>query len=85
MYAYLTDVFPLEVKDVGGPPVECRTPPMRPFIQSSLPLQHRSSYILSTFCTEDNVQECLFRISQVGNLKHFLLFLLTQSLDSWTA
>lgn len=85
MYTYLMDIFPLEVKDVGGPPVECRTPPVRPFIQSSLPLQHRSSYILSTFCTEDNVQECLFRISQVGHLKHFLLFLLAQSSDSRTA
>lgn len=79
MYTYLTDVSPLQVKDVGAPPVECGAPPMRPFIQSSLPLQHRSSYILSTFCTEDNVQECLFRISQVGNLKRFLLFSLTQS------
>lgn len=78
MYAYLTDIFPLEAKDVCGPPLECRAPPMRPFIQSSLPLQRRSSYILSTFCTEDNVQECLLRISQVGNLKHILFFLLTQ-------
>lgn len=78
-YTYLTDISPLQVKDVGAPPVECGAPPVRPFIQSSLPLQHRSSYILSTFCTEDNVQECLFRISQVGNLKRFLLFSLTQS------
>uniref|UniRef100_H3DDN3 SSX family member 2 interacting protein n=1 Tax=Tetraodon nigroviridis TaxID=99883 RepID=H3DDN3_TETNG len=54
----------LEVKDVCGPSSECRTPPMRPFSQSSLPLQHRTSYILSTFCTEHNVQECLLRISQ---------------------
>ncbi|CAG08075.1 unnamed protein product, partial [Tetraodon nigroviridis] len=58
----------LEVKDVCGPSSECRTPPMRPFSQSSLPLQHRTSYILSTFCTEHNVQECLLRISQITSM-----------------
>lgn len=68
IYTYLTVIFPLEVKDACGPSGECRTPPMRSFSQSSLPLQHRTSYILSTFCTENNVQECLLRISQVGNI-----------------
>ncbi|TNM87976.1 hypothetical protein fugu_006197 [Takifugu bimaculatus] len=54
----------LEVKDICDSG-ECRTPLMRPFSQSSLPLQRRTSYILSTFCTEHNVQECLLRITQV--------------------
>lgn len=65
---------------------------MRPFSQSSLPLQHRTSYILSSFCTEDNVQECLLRIGQVGYLKQRLFFTPAASdttsagsLDSWTA
>lgn len=70
--AYLTDIFPLEVKDIGNLSGECRTPLMRPFSQSSLPLQRQTSYILSTFCTEHNVQECLLRISQVGNLMYVL-------------
>ncbi|XP_011613234.1 afadin- and alpha-actinin-binding protein-like isoform X2 [Takifugu rubripes] len=53
----------LEVKDICDSG-ECRTPLMGPFSQSSLPLQRRTSYILSTFCTEHNVQECLLRITQ---------------------
>lgn len=71
IYTYLTDIFPLEVKDICDSG-ECRTPLMRPFSQSSLPLQRRTSYILSTFCTEHNVQECLLRITQVGNFKIIL-------------
>lgn len=51
----------LEVKDIRSSSIECRTPPLRQFSQSSL---HRKSYILSTFCTEHNVQECLSHISQ---------------------
>nr|XP_046247310.1 afadin- and alpha-actinin-binding protein-like isoform X2 [Scatophagus argus]XP_046247311.1 afadin- and alpha-actinin-binding protein-like isoform X2 [Scatophagus argus]XP_046247312.1 afadin- and alpha-actinin-binding protein-like isoform X2 [Scatophagus argus] len=51
------------VKDICSSSVECRTPPLRQFSQSSLPL-HRKSYMLSTFCTEHNVQECLLHISQ---------------------
>uniref|UniRef100_A0A3Q3L9M1 Synovial sarcoma, X breakpoint 2 interacting protein b n=1 Tax=Mastacembelus armatus TaxID=205130 RepID=A0A3Q3L9M1_9TELE len=40
-----------------------RASPLRQLNQSSLPL-NRNSYMLSTFCTEDNVQECLLHISQ---------------------
>ncbi|KAM4548029.1 afadin- and alpha-actinin-binding protein-like isoform 2-T2 [Odontesthes bonariensis] len=49
------------VKDIGCSSVECRTPPLRPFNQSPL---HRNSHMLSTFCTEHNVQECLSHINQ---------------------
>ncbi|XP_041862436.1 afadin- and alpha-actinin-binding protein-like isoform X2 [Melanotaenia boesemani] len=51
------------VKDFRCSSVECRTPPVRPFSQSSLPL-HKNSYMLSTFCTQHNVQECLSHINQ---------------------
>uniref|UniRef100_UPI0037E819D7 afadin- and alpha-actinin-binding protein-like n=1 Tax=Semicossyphus pulcher TaxID=241346 RepID=UPI0037E819D7 len=51
------------VKDIGTSSVECRASPLRQFSQSSLPLR-RSSYMLSCFCTEHNVQECLSHISQ---------------------
>ncbi|XP_076583399.1 afadin- and alpha-actinin-binding protein-like isoform X1 [Chaetodon auriga] len=53
----------LEVKDICSSSVECRSSPLRQFSQSSLPL-HRKSYMLSTFCTEHNVQECLSHINQ---------------------
>ncbi|XP_030288106.1 afadin- and alpha-actinin-binding protein-like isoform X1 [Sparus aurata] len=52
----------LEDKDICSSS-ECRTPPLRQFSQSSLPL-HRKSYMLSTFCTEQNVQECQSHINQ---------------------
>nr|XP_020452579.1 afadin- and alpha-actinin-binding protein isoform X2 [Monopterus albus] len=42
---------------------ECRTSPVRHFSRSLLP-QHRNSSMLSTFCTEHNVQDCLSHISQ---------------------
>lgn len=68
IYTYLTDIFfPPEVKDICSTSDECRTSPLTQFSQSSLPL-HRQSYILSNFCTEHNVQECLLHINQVGNL-----------------
>ncbi|XP_044055969.1 afadin- and alpha-actinin-binding protein-like isoform X2 [Siniperca chuatsi] len=51
------------VKDIRSSSVECRTPPLGQFSQSALPL-HRKSYMLSTFCTEHNVQECLSHINQ---------------------
>ncbi|KAK2835460.1 hypothetical protein Q5P01_015944 [Channa striata] len=51
------------VKDFHSSAAECRTSPVRRFSQSSLPL-HRNSYMLSTFCTEHNVQECLTHINQ---------------------
>ncbi|XP_051232516.1 afadin- and alpha-actinin-binding protein-like isoform X2 [Dicentrarchus labrax] len=51
------------VKDICSSSVECRTSPLRQFSQSPLPL-HRKPYMLSTFCTENNVQECLSHISQ---------------------
>ncbi|XP_054459356.1 afadin- and alpha-actinin-binding protein-like [Anoplopoma fimbria] len=50
------------VKDICSSSVECGPSPLRQFNQSSLPL-HRN-YILSTFCTEHNVQECLSHINQ---------------------
>ncbi|XP_034737819.1 afadin- and alpha-actinin-binding protein A-like isoform X3 [Etheostoma cragini] len=50
------------VKDICSSSVECRPSPLRQFNQSSLPL-HRNT-MLSTFCTEENVQECLSHISQ---------------------
>ncbi|KAM7387894.1 hypothetical protein PAMP_024105 [Pampus punctatissimus] len=53
----------LEVKDIRRSSVECRTTPLWQFGQSSLPL-HKNSYMQSTFCTENNVQECLSHISQ---------------------
>ncbi|XP_070765337.1 afadin- and alpha-actinin-binding protein-like [Enoplosus armatus] len=53
----------LEVKDICSSSVECRTSPLRQFSQSSLPL-HRKSYMLSAFCKEHNVQECLTHINQ---------------------
>ncbi|XP_010779641.1 afadin- and alpha-actinin-binding protein-like [Notothenia coriiceps] len=52
----------LEVKDIRSSSVECRPSPLRQFSQSSLPL-HRN-YMLSDFCTEHNVQECLSHINQ---------------------
>uniref|UniRef100_A0A671UX63 SSX family member 2 interacting protein n=1 Tax=Sparus aurata TaxID=8175 RepID=A0A671UX63_SPAAU len=54
--------FSPEDKDICSSS-ECRTPPLRQFSQSSLPL-HRKSYMLSTFCTEQNVQECQSHINQ---------------------
>ncbi|XP_039984760.1 afadin- and alpha-actinin-binding protein-like [Xiphias gladius] len=51
------------VKDIHSSPAECRASPLRQFSQSSLSL-HRNSYMLSTFCTEHNVQECLSHINQ---------------------
>ncbi|XP_022620375.1 afadin- and alpha-actinin-binding protein-like isoform X2 [Seriola dumerili] len=51
------------VKDIHGNSAECRTSPLRQLSQSSLPV-HRNSYVLSTFCTEHNVQECLSHINQ---------------------
>ncbi|XP_054901624.1 afadin- and alpha-actinin-binding protein-like isoform X4 [Poeciliopsis prolifica] len=56
-----------QVKDARRCSVECRAPPLSPFSQSSLPL-HRNSHRLSTFCTEDNLQECLSHISQEVSL-----------------
>ncbi|XP_012713035.2 afadin- and alpha-actinin-binding protein [Fundulus heteroclitus] len=56
-----------QVKDAPSCSVECRTPPLRQFSQSSLPL-HRNSHRLSTFCTEHNLQECLSHISQEVSL-----------------
>ncbi|KAF7665912.1 hypothetical protein LDENG_00127000 [Lucifuga dentata] len=53
----------LEAKDISSSSVECRTSPLWRFGQSSLP-QHRNSYMLGAFCTEDNVHECLSHISQ---------------------
>ncbi|XP_031720092.1 afadin- and alpha-actinin-binding protein isoform X3 [Anarrhichthys ocellatus] len=50
----------LEVKDICSSSVECRPSPLRQFSQSSV---HRN-YILSMFCTEHNVQECLSHINQ---------------------
>ncbi|KAM4739524.1 afadin- and alpha-actinin-binding protein-like isoform 1-T4 [Anableps anableps] len=55
------------VKDARCCSVECRTPLLRQFSQSSLPL-HRNSQRLSTFCTEHNLQECLSHISQEVSL-----------------
>uniref|UniRef100_A0A8C3AZ36 SSX family member 2 interacting protein n=1 Tax=Cyclopterus lumpus TaxID=8103 RepID=A0A8C3AZ36_CYCLU len=60
--AYLTGFISPEVKDTCSSSVECRSPPLIQFSQSSVPL-HRN-YILSTFCTEHNVQECLSHINQ---------------------
>ncbi|XP_071344035.1 afadin- and alpha-actinin-binding protein-like isoform X2 [Trachinotus anak] len=57
------DIFPPEVKDIHSSSAECRTTPVRQFSQSSLPV-HRNSYVLGTFCTEHNVQECLSHINQ---------------------
>ncbi|XP_070688783.1 afadin- and alpha-actinin-binding protein-like [Pempheris klunzingeri] len=51
------------VKDIRSGSAECRTPPLRQFSQSSLSL-HRNSFMLRTFCTEHNVQECLSHINQ---------------------
>lgn len=51
----------LEIRDNQSSSVECRASPLGPFNQSSL---HRNSYIPTSFCTEDNVQECLSHISQ---------------------
>ncbi|XP_039666581.1 afadin- and alpha-actinin-binding protein-like isoform X2 [Perca fluviatilis] len=56
------DIFPPKVKDICGSSIECRPSPLRQFSQSSLPL-HRNN-MLSTFCTEENVQECLSHINQ---------------------
>ncbi|CAB1453107.1 unnamed protein product [Pleuronectes platessa] len=50
------------VKETCSISAECRTSPLRQFSQSSLPL-HRN-YVLSTFCTEHNVQACLSHINQ---------------------
>lgn len=71
--------FPPKVKDICSSSVECRTAPLRQLSQSSLPL-HRNSYMLSTFCTEHNVQECLSHINQVGNLTCVFGVLLAQLL-----
>ncbi|XP_038571711.1 afadin- and alpha-actinin-binding protein-like isoform X1 [Micropterus salmoides] len=51
------------VTDIRRSSLECRTSPLRQFSQSSLSL-HRKSFMLSTFCTENNVQECLSHINQ---------------------
>uniref|UniRef100_A0A8D3EC94 SSX family member 2 interacting protein n=1 Tax=Scophthalmus maximus TaxID=52904 RepID=A0A8D3EC94_SCOMX len=50
------------VKDIHSSSAESRMSPLRQFSQSSLPL-HRN-YVLSTFCTEHNVPECLSHINQ---------------------
>ncbi|XP_028259946.1 afadin- and alpha-actinin-binding protein-like isoform X2 [Parambassis ranga] len=50
------------VKDVRSSS-ESRTSPMRQFSQSPLPL-HRNPYVLSAFCTEHNVKECLSHLNQ---------------------
>ncbi|KAM9385809.1 afadin- and alpha-actinin-binding protein-like [Pholidichthys leucotaenia] len=42
---------------------ECGTSPLGEFSQLSLPL-HRESYMIGTFCTEHNMQECLLHINQ---------------------
>lgn len=60
-------LFPPEVKDNCSSSAECGTTPLRQISQSSLSL-HRKSFMLNTFCTEHNVQECLSHISQVCNL-----------------
>lgn len=57
------------VKDICSTPAACRTSPSRQLSQSSLPL-HQKSYILSTFCTEHNMQECLLHINQVAAFTH---------------
>ncbi|KAF3835166.1 hypothetical protein F7725_027724 [Dissostichus mawsoni] len=59
---YCDYFLPPEVKDIRSSSVECRPSPLRQFSQSSLPL-HRN-YMLSDFCTEHNVQECLSHINQ---------------------
>ncbi|XP_039887171.1 afadin- and alpha-actinin-binding protein-like isoform X3 [Simochromis diagramma] len=51
------------VKDGRSSSVEYGASPLRQFSQSSL-LLHRNSYMLSTFCTEHNVQQCLSHINQ---------------------
>ncbi|XP_026201055.1 afadin- and alpha-actinin-binding protein isoform X2 [Anabas testudineus] len=50
------------VKDIHSSAAECGTSPLRQFSQSLPP--HRNPYMLGTFCTEQNVQECLSHISQ---------------------
>ncbi|XP_005457387.2 afadin- and alpha-actinin-binding protein isoform X3 [Oreochromis niloticus] len=51
------------VKDGRSSSVEYGASPLRQFSQSSL-LLHRNSYMLGTFCTEHNVQQCLSHINQ---------------------
>ncbi|XP_031612029.2 afadin- and alpha-actinin-binding protein isoform X2 [Oreochromis aureus] len=51
------------VKDGRSSSVEYGASPLRQFSQSSL-LLHRNSYVLGTFCTEHNVQQCLSHINQ---------------------
>ncbi|XP_057696193.1 afadin- and alpha-actinin-binding protein-like [Corythoichthys intestinalis] len=53
-----------DVKDVCSSSVLCPTPSkMGHMTQSPLPL-HRNSYILTNFCTEHNLQECVTHINQ---------------------
>uniref|UniRef100_A0A8C6SC06 Synovial sarcoma, X breakpoint 2 interacting protein b n=1 Tax=Neogobius melanostomus TaxID=47308 RepID=A0A8C6SC06_9GOBI len=54
------DRLTIYIKDSDSSPVEYRASPQRLLTQSTL---HRNS-ILSSFCTEENVQECLFHITQ---------------------
>ncbi|XP_032382464.1 afadin- and alpha-actinin-binding protein isoform X2 [Etheostoma spectabile] len=56
------DISPPIVKDICSSSIECRPSPLGQFNQSSLPLHINT--MLSTFCTEENVQECLSHISQ---------------------
>ncbi|XP_038128055.1 afadin- and alpha-actinin-binding protein-like isoform X2 [Cyprinodon tularosa] len=56
-----------QVKDARRCSVECGTPPLRHFSQSSLALP-RNSQSLRTFCTEHNMQECLSYIKQEVSL-----------------
>ncbi|XP_034035048.1 afadin- and alpha-actinin-binding protein-like [Thalassophryne amazonica] len=53
----------VEFKDVSCSSAECGASTLRRFSRPSL-LQHRNSYMLSAFCTEDNVHECLSHINQ---------------------
>lgn len=65
IYLFNRSFFYPEAKDICNKS-ECRTCPLRRFSQSSQQL-HRSSNMLSTFCTGHNVQECVSHINQVGN------------------
>uniref|UniRef100_A0A1A7XMG1 Synovial sarcoma, X breakpoint 2 interacting protein n=1 Tax=Iconisemion striatum TaxID=60296 RepID=A0A1A7XMG1_9TELE len=51
------------VKDVRRSSVESRTPPMRQLSPSLQPL-HRNPHMISIFCSEHNVGECLSHINQ---------------------
>lgn len=75
-----TFISSIPVKDHYGMSVECGAPLLRHFSQSSLPL-HRNTNVQSAFCTQQNVQECLSHINQVGVLSCFLLVIFD---FSWT-